>query len=92
MAACRRGARTSTCCPAEGKILLGLQRSSGSNTARTLSMTLRSSGVKINGISATFSTPMPCSPVRLPPRATHSRRISRPAATTLSVCSRSRSS
>ena len=36
--------------------------------------------------------PMPCSPVRLPPSFTHSRRISRPAATTRSVWSRSRSS
>ena len=67
IAACRRGARTSTCCPADGKILWGLQRSSGSNTERTSSMALKSSAVKINGISATFSTPMPCSPVRLPP-------------------------
>ena len=37
--------------------------------------------------AAIFSTPMPCSPVMLPPSATHASRISRPAASTRATSS-----
>ena len=55
------------------------------NTERICVMASKSSGLKINGICPIFSTPMPCSPVRLPPRSTHALRISWPAFITRAV-------
>ena len=59
-----------------GSILDGLQRPSGLNVLRRATMAARSSGEKSLGMNSIFSTPMPCSPVTLPPTAMHSSRIS----------------
>ena len=55
--------------PAVGSILCGLQRFSGLNACRSRSIIARSSGVNSFGMKSIFSTPMPCSPVTLPPQA-----------------------
>ena len=62
--------------PAVGNTLCGLQRPSGLNAARSRSIMCRSSGENSLGMKSIFSTPMPCSPVTLPPQWMHSSRIS----------------
>ncbi len=59
-----------------GSILNGLQRPSGLNVVRIATIAARSSGEKSFGMNSIFSTPMPCSPVTLPPTLMHSSRIS----------------
>src|SRR5579863_7007177 len=75
-----------------GRTFPGLSRPAGLNAARTRSISARSSGVKIRGMSSFFSMPIPCSPVSAPPTSTQWRMISPPAATTRANCARSRSS
>ena len=55
--------------PAVGSILRGLHRPSGLNAGRSRSIIARSSGENSFGMKSIFSTPMPCSPVTLPPHA-----------------------
>jgi hypothetical protein len=62
--------------PAVGNILRGLHRPSGLNAVRKRIIIARSSGVNSFGMKSIFSTPMPCSPVTLPPQRMHSSRIS----------------
>ena len=75
-----------------GSILDGLQRPSGLNVWRRATIAARSSGEKSLGMNSIFSTPIPCSPVTLPPRRMHSSRISWLATSTRFTCSSSRSS
>src|SRR5437868_10994576 len=58
--------------PAVGSILLGLQMFVGLNASRRRIIIARSSGVNSFGMRSSFSTPMPCSPVTLPPKRIHS--------------------
>ena len=58
-----------------GSIFAGLQRFSGLNADRSRSIMFRSSGENSFDMKSIFSTPMPCSPVTLPPQRTHSSRI-----------------
>ncbi len=53
--------------PPPGSILDGLHRPSGLNVLRSATIAARSSGEKSLGMNSIFSTPMPCSPVTLPP-------------------------
>src|SRR5205814_4235649 len=78
--------------PAVGSILSGLRLPRGLNASRRFFMAARSVGENILFIKPIFSTPMPCSPVTLPPQARHSSRISLLAARTRLTCSASRSS
>jgi hypothetical protein len=53
--------------PAVGSILRGLHRPSGLNAARNRNIIAKSSGENSFDMKSIFSTPMPCSPVTLPP-------------------------
>src|SRR5262249_30833758 len=78
--------------PAVGSIFAGLQRFSGWNADPSRIIIPRSSGENSWGMKLIFSTPMPCSPVTLPPTRMHSSKISWLAARTRFTWSASRSS
>ena len=71
--------------------LAGVEQPSGSKAAHTRRIASMSAGAKRLSTRASFSTPMPCSAVMLPPQAMHSRRISLPAAHARATSSRDRS-
>src|SRR5207245_8893808 len=63
--------------PAVGNILPGLHCPLGLKAERSRVIIIKSSGENSLGMKLIFSTPMPCSPVTLPPHLRHSSRISR---------------
>ncbi len=78
--------------PAVGSIFCGLHRPAGLNACRTSAITARSVSVKSWLMKEIFSTPMPCSPVTLPPSRCTWRESHRWRACTRWTCSALRSS
>src|SRR6185437_11692795 len=72
-----------------GTTLPGFDRRSGSNTSRSAHIVASESGEKIRSMYPTLSSPTPCSPVIVPPAATHVCMISDIAACTRFVSSAS---
>src|SRR5579872_2226423 len=85
-AALRPGTLLSICsmpqAPAVGSIFRGLHSPAGLKACRTSPMTSRSDDVNSLFMKLIFSTPMPCSPVTLPPISMHLFKISSLASST----------
>ncbi len=70
--------------PPRGRTFSGLHCPSGSKASRSHFWASRSAGENTRGMASRFSRPMPCSPDRVPPAATHASTMSSPAAWTRS--------